>query len=241
MTGTATINNSTITGNTASTLGGGVFNQGQTVLVGDTLAGNQTTAGNGGNIGITSNSGTVTTLTDTIVTAGSATSAGPNCFGAIVSGGDNLESTPDQCGPPATGDQVGVNPLLGPLGNNGGPTDTMALPLGSPAVGHGACAAALNMVDQRGLPRPGAGETACDTGAYEFQKDPTAVTVTCTPNPAGFGAPTTCSATVTDQAGAGAGPAVGDRRRSPARPGRSAPPRRACCRAPARPRAAVCR
>ena len=85
----------------------------------------------------------------------------------------------------------------------------MALPLGSPAVGHGVCAAALNMVDQRGLPRPGAGETACDTGAYEFQKDPTAVTVTCTPSPTGFGTPTTCAATVTDQAGAGAAPPSG--------------------------------
>ena len=30
----------------------GLFNEGQTVLVGDTLAGNQTTAGNGGNIGV---------------------------------------------------------------------------------------------------------------------------------------------------------------------------------------------
>jgi hypothetical protein len=206
-TGTANINNSTITGNTASMLGGGLFNQGHASLVGDTLAGNQTTAGDGGNIGITSITGTVTTLTDSIVTGGSA-SAGPNCFGAVTSGGNNLEN-PDQCAPPANGDQIGVNPLLGALGNNGGPTDTMALPVGSPAIGHGACAAALNMIDQRGLPRPGVGETACDTGAYEFQFDPTAVTVTCSPNPAGLQAPTTCSGTVTDQAGAPAAPPSG--------------------------------
>ncbi len=206
-TGTAEITNSTITGNTAGALGGGVSNHGHATLVGDTLAGNQTTAGDGGNIGINSTSGTVTTLTDSIVTGGSA-SAGPNCFGVITSGGDNLEN-PDQCAPPATGDQVGVNPLMDPLGNYGGPTDTMALAPGSPAIGHGACAAVLNNVDQRGLPRPGVGETDCDTGAYEFQKDPTAVTVTCTPNPIGFGTQTTCAATVIDPAGAGAAPPSG--------------------------------
>ncbi|HXD65395.1 MAG TPA: choice-of-anchor Q domain-containing protein, partial [Solirubrobacteraceae bacterium] len=198
-TGTAEITNSTITGNTAGALGGGVSNHGHATLVGDTLAGNQTTAGDGGNIGINSTSGTVTTLTDSIVTGGSA-SAGPNCFGVVSSGGNNLESTtPAQCGlSPTLQDQIGVNPLLGALGDNGGPTDTMALPVGSPAVGHGVCSATLNGVDQRGLPRPGAGETGCDTGAYEFQKDPTTVAVTCTPNPAGFGTPTTCAATVTD-------------------------------------------
>ena len=57
--------------------------------------------------------------------------AGPNCFGVITSGGDNLEN-PDQCAPPATGDQIGVNPLLGALGDYGGPTDTMALRAGQP-------------------------------------------------------------------------------------------------------------
>ena len=35
----------------------------------------------------------MTTLTDSIVTGGSATTAGPNCFGLITSGGNNLEST----------------------------------------------------------------------------------------------------------------------------------------------------
>jgi hypothetical protein len=209
VTGTAHINNSTIAQNIATGSGGGIANQGQTTLVGDTLAANQATSGDGGNIE-TSGQGENTTLTDTILAAGSARREGPNCFGPIVSGGDNLESTtPDQCGLTGAGDQVGANPLLGALGNNGGPTDTMALPPGSLAIGHGACAAALNMVDQRGLPRPGVGETACDTGAYEFQFDPTAVTVTCAPGPIGFGTPTTCAASVTDQVGAGATPPSG--------------------------------
>ena len=189
----------------------------------------------------------------------------------------------------------------------------MALAPGSPAIGHGNCPDFSPALDQRGLPRPGAGETGCDAGADEFQNGtsasvscpatavdqatpctatvtapsgeapapsgsvsltsngagtfaaggsctlaptspgatsascavaytpsaqgsqvitlayggdsvyrgagasttlaitlrPVAVAVTCTPNPAGFGAPTTCAATVTDQAGAGAGPPTG--------------------------------
>jgi CSLREA domain-containing protein len=62
-----------------------------------------------------------------------------------------------------TGDLPATNPLLGPLADNGGPTWTMALPAGSPAIDAadpGACLAA----DQRGAARP-AGD--CDMGAYE--------------------------------------------------------------------------
>ncbi|WP_223847121.1 T9SS type A sorting domain-containing protein [Hymenobacter montanus] len=55
-----------------------------------------------------------------------------------------------------------VDPLLSPLANNGGPTQTMALRAGSPAIdaGGSSCPA----TDQRGLVRVG----ACDIGAYEF-------------------------------------------------------------------------
>ena len=69
--GTAQINNSTIAGNTSDNVGGGVYNQAQTVLVGDTLAGNQAPAGSGGNIDTDFlNSGTKTTFADSIVTRG---------------------------------------------------------------------------------------------------------------------------------------------------------------------------
>jgi hypothetical protein len=72
-------------------------------------------------------------------------------------------------------DQVGkagspINAKLGPLQDNGGPTFTMALLVGSPALGAGSCADANGMplsVDQRGFPRPTT--TGCDIGAYENQ------------------------------------------------------------------------
>jgi hypothetical protein len=75
----------------------------------------------------------------------------------------------------ANGDLVGtvaspIDAKLGPLQNNGGPTRTMALLPGSPALGAAACSDADGTpltVDQRGLPRPQV--TGCDIGAFENQ------------------------------------------------------------------------
>src|SRR5262249_13789623 len=68
------------------------------------------------------------------------------------------------------------NPQLGPLADNGGPTQTMALPSTSPAVDRGnnsGCAASpANNLDQRGINRPADGNgdsnPVCDIGAYEL-------------------------------------------------------------------------
>lgn len=67
--------------------------------------------------------------------------------------------------PPQVISQTG-DPLLGPLGDHGGPTQTLALLSGSPAIDAGDCAGGTISVDQRGRPRPVG--TACDLGAYEF-------------------------------------------------------------------------
>jgi hypothetical protein len=70
-----------------------------------------------------------------------------------------------------TGSPLTADPLLGPLSSNGGPTATMALPAGSPAIDTGGpqcldLGGAPLTSDQRGNPRPvGA---ACDIGAYEY-------------------------------------------------------------------------
>jgi len=77
-----------------------------------------------------------------------------------------------------TGNIIGQDPKLGPLAKNGGPTQTMALLPGSPAIdagnpakpgsGKGAC----EVTDQRGTPRgaTGAGKAVCDIGAFEYSK-----------------------------------------------------------------------
>src|SRR5262249_25067509 len=66
---------------------------------------------------------------------------------------------------------LSADPLLGPLQNNGGPTPTMALLSGSPAIDAGDNGSALDLfgspltTDQRGLPRIHG--TAVDLGAFE--------------------------------------------------------------------------
>jgi CSLREA domain-containing protein len=88
----------------------------------------------------------------------SASIAG-NCGGGFADGGGNLTLAP---GTPCPG--TAVDPKLGPLADNGGPTQTMALGAGSPAIDliKPPCGTAP---DERGVPRPqGAG---CDAGAYE--------------------------------------------------------------------------
>ena len=56
--------------------------------------------------------------------------------------------------------------MLGPLSNNGGPTSTMALLQGSPAIDR-VVSNSCPSTDQRGYARPDNGESACDIGAYE--------------------------------------------------------------------------
>src|SRR4029079_12707862 len=89
--------------------------------------------GAGGNNGVINQGGTAT-LRNTIVaynSTGSPTSVG--CFGPITSGGYNL--SPDTtCATGGPGDLTSVDPLLDPLGNNGGPTETRRPRAGSPAI-----------------------------------------------------------------------------------------------------------
>ncbi len=82
-----------------------------------------------------------------------------------MSGGNNLETT-TECGFTGTGDlQNARRPLLAPLADNGGETDTHAIPEGSPArdAAGGVCAA----TDQRGISRPQG--AACDIGSFELE------------------------------------------------------------------------
>jgi hypothetical protein len=208
--GVATITNSTIVNNTAAS-GGGIFldSAAQATLIGDTLAhGN---ASSGGNIlSNTAELQATVTLQDTIVALGNA-SSGPNCSGSVyMSMGGNLEDTssPSQCGLSAPSDLVGVDPLLSSLAGHGGPTDTMALGSGSPAIDFIPAAGCPTSIDQRGLPRPDSSESACDIGAYETQ-DSTPVALSCVPSSVPAGQPTTCTASVANPAGALAGPPTG--------------------------------
>jgi hypothetical protein len=103
-------------------------------------------------------------LVNTIVALNTGSS--PDVSGVFLSLGHNLiGATNGSSGFSAPGDQVGLNPQIGPLANNGGPTPTMPLLPGSPAI-DAADTAAAPATDQRGAPRPVG--PAADIGAYEY-------------------------------------------------------------------------
>lgn len=168
--GTVTVRNSTITLNNATggtatapdgsfpggSAGGGVstasklpFSVGSTIVAGNTLGGFAT-------IGV-----------------------GPDVFGTFTSAGSNLIGDVTDSGPTGfvngtSGDIVGgegnpvIDPLLGPLADNGGPTFTHALLAGSPAIKAGSNLLSLT-TDQRGDGFPRSFGGATDIGAVEFQ------------------------------------------------------------------------
>ena len=87
-----------------------------------------------------------------------------NCSGTITDAGHNLSSD-GSCNFTGVGSLNNTNPLLGALADNDGPTLTMALLPGSPAIDAGNNASAPP-TDQRGVLRPVGAN--CDIGAYEF-------------------------------------------------------------------------
>jgi hypothetical protein len=169
--GTLSIANSSFYLNSATTGGGAIYNQGGTVRISNSTFGiNAATSGGGG--GALSNAAGSFLIQNSIV---ANLGYGGNCAGTVTSEGYSLSSD-SSCNFTGPGDLNGLNPKLGVLSNNGGPTQTMALPQGSPALDAGnpaGCrdfAGNLLTTDQRGQPRPGKGETTgCDMGAFESQ------------------------------------------------------------------------
>jgi predicted outer membrane repeat protein len=154
--GTLTVTNSTFSANSAF-LGGGIANasSGTLNVTNSTFSGNSATFGSGG----IRNDGTLT-VKNTII----ANSTGPNCSGTVGDGGGNLQyggTTANSCGATI----LTADPQLGPLADHGGPTLTMALGPGSPAIDAGN-SANCPATDQRSQARS---DLACDIGAYELK------------------------------------------------------------------------
>ncbi|MGC2474197.1 MAG: choice-of-anchor Q domain-containing protein [Candidatus Sulfotelmatobacter sp.] len=169
--GTLSVTNSTFYLNSATTSGGAIYSQGGTVQVSNSTFGiNAENIGGGGAL---ANTGSTFVMQNSIV---ANSGNGGNCAGTITSDGYNLSSD-SSCNFAGLGDLNGLNPKLGALHGNGGPTQTMALQKGSPALdagNPGGCydfSGKLLKTDQRGQPRPGGGETTgCDMGAFESQR-----------------------------------------------------------------------
>jgi len=125
-----------------------------------TLSGNSAASGGG----IANGPGLAFTVHGSIV-AGNPATAGPGqCLGSFTSAGYNIQSSAD-CAFSSAGDKQDTNPQLLPLAANGGPTNTMALNGGSPAIDAGDPACPPPATDQRGVNRPQGAH--CDIGAFE--------------------------------------------------------------------------
>jgi parallel beta-helix repeat protein len=172
--GTTTLSGCTVSGNTAIRGGGLAFDGGALSLTDCTISGNTAgfqngPAGSGGGVYTTSGTATLTNCT----VSGNSTNADGYLGGlcnlmatvsltnTIVAGNNAGDIGNGYAG---TNNIIGGSPLLAPLGDYGGPTPTMALLPGSPALGGGTASGAPT-TDQRGQPRSG----DVDIGAFQSQ------------------------------------------------------------------------
>src|SRR5207237_3124113 len=132
-----TINNSTISGNTLGTVnfGGGIYADGTVTITSSTIADNGAVVGGG--LYVPGAHRGVTTLFNTIIANNSATGTGDDVFGRVNSLGNNLIGSSAGSSGWDGSDILNQNANLGPLQNNGGPTQTHALHSGSPAINGG--------------------------------------------------------------------------------------------------------
>ncbi len=184
----------------AATTGGAIFNAGALTLTQCTLAENSATTGgaiaNQGGAAFpmlthctlsrntaTSSGGAIVirdhelTLANSIV-AGNSAPSGPdisNLANPVFAAGVNIVGDPAGSGISAGPSVLIADPRLAPLADNGGPTRTMALRTGSPALDAATVLGGF-VTDQRGFPRNRDGDavagSAPDIGAYEAQVAP---------------------------------------------------------------------
>ena len=181
-----TVVNSTVSGNSANLTGGGIQLQGVLTMSNSTVSGNHAELDGGG----LNNAGTATVVNSTFTENSAAegggifndllfkaeftntiianSGSGNDCAGRVDSLGHNLDSD-GSCAFSEQGDLSGVDPLLGPLEDNGGSSLSHAPRAGSPAVDAGYDAAAPS-ADQRHARRPEG--DASDIGAVELDAPP---------------------------------------------------------------------
>jgi hypothetical protein len=195
--GTLTVDNSILGGNTAYFkwfgVGGGISNSGILEIRNCTLSGNRVDGGGGG---INNSGGTTmirhSTLTDnfsihtkTLGGGGLRNEGGTvqmgntilnsvssdvniNNSATVISHGYNLSSDDGGGLLTATGDQINTDPMLGPLQDNGGPTFTHELLIGSPAINAGDPSfTPPPFYDQRGPGYPRVIGGRIDIGSFE--------------------------------------------------------------------------
>ena len=191
-TGLLAMVNDTVTANSSGFGGGGVYNLGGLTAINSTIVSNSSIQQGppiGG--GLLNDVGGTLILQNSIVSQNSdifetvespddimnlstilLADSGDNLIGVISGASDGLANGVD-------GNIVGVtDPMLGPLANNGGPTETMAELAGSPALGAGNAAYVNDLLffgppptDQRGSGYNRIVDGLVDIGAYQDQAE----------------------------------------------------------------------
>lgn len=168
--------NSTFDNNTASQNGGGMLlgfpvgntGGGSAELINVTVTRNTATNGGGGISVMSEGDPGDVFLRNNLIALNSVESGGPDLEGTFISEGGNLIGNDTNANfTPQGSDVLNVDPLVGPLGPNLGPNETVPLLAGSPALGIGVTGGSTPTVDQRDFPRPADGPI--DAGAYQVQ------------------------------------------------------------------------
>ena len=182
--GNLTLANVTISANHAdSNFGGGLYIYGtaHATVNNITITGNSALQGGGLLVENNPFIGTAPAISNSIIAGNTATTSFPDCWGPVDSSYNLIGiNTNTSCNGPsaARNDQVGtaatpIDPKLDLLQAAGGPTPTHPLKPGSPALDAGSPAAvgsarACEATDQRGATRPATlGAGRCDIGAFE--------------------------------------------------------------------------
>ncbi|NLG40415.1 MAG: hypothetical protein GX544_01835 [Chloroflexi bacterium] len=166
---TMSIVNSTISANSSTGAWlAGVVNDG----VGQLRVQSCTLANQGNNSSLYNNSTSSVFLSDNIFLAPIGLDNFYQAGGVWTSGGYNIFNDDSFPGILSSGDLLNTDPMLGNLGDYGGPTMTHSLLFNSPAINHrpGNCATALYTIedDQRHQARS---DGRCDSGAYELSRN----------------------------------------------------------------------
>jgi hypothetical protein len=164
------IRNSTISGNYVTT--GGEFGGGPAIYLANadtsvTLVNSTVVNNNAPNLrdGIWQDEGRLTLDSSIIANNGTNNNFSLDVPNKVTSAGYNLTNSPAVTFSTQPTDQIDTQALLGPLTDNGGPTQTHWPLQGSPAINAIPAAECSVTTDQRGFPRPIGG--ACDIGAVE--------------------------------------------------------------------------
>jgi CSLREA domain-containing protein len=178
---TTTMKNVTVSDNTATGAGGGLWVEGGTVDIVNSTITNNHTPGDSGGIAVNNASPRVT-LKNSIVAGNTAGSSNSNdCSGKsrevsppnLVSNGNNLFGDNTGCTSSVASDippTSDITSVIAPLADNGGSTLTHALQVDSPAIDAGGATATPLLIDQRGFIRPIGSQV--DIGAFEANSHP---------------------------------------------------------------------